>query len=145
MVKGRRQNGNKKNSTHKLKNNVTGVGLKRNDSTTAIDKVMTVAKPDCYKSVQAKAMTKGVNAKRVTIRIGNIDSAEISKVQLNDIVKEMPSYLPGGDGTDIVDFVTNGDGTGIVNFKTGKVKAEIADLYKGDGTDVTDFLINKDI
>lgn len=120
MGAGRRGKGYKKVSAKKSKNRIIGVEMKNNNPMMPIDKVRTVAKPECNKTVLVKNVTARVSTQGSAARLGKVG-------------KKSTSYILG-------------DGTEIVNFRTGRVnvKAGKADMLKGDGTDVVDFLIKED-
>ncbi len=91
-----------------------------------IDKVRTVDKPNCNKTVLVKKEPARVNLKSITTLTKNENGKIIS-----DILEKATSHARGG-GTVIVDYLTDG------------VDANVPGLLKGDGTDIVDCLIKED-
>lgn len=128
MATGRKQKRNKKVSSKVGK-------LEKNDPLSPIDKVRTVAKPNCDQTIQAKKVSLNVKASKRYVR------------------KEAIS-CESGDGTGKINFLTGGvkakagisvkrkgDGTGAVDFGFGEFKAKAgkADMRNGDGTHGVNF------
>ena len=110
MAAGRKQKGYKMVPTDKSISRMIGGGLKKNVPMTPIDKVLTVAKPDCNILVRSIKGPQKVTSKRITIRSGNVCGTEKSIIQRN-----------------AVEPVTNpmqGDGTEIINFRDAKFRAK---------------------